>query len=117
MDPFLVNYVKAKLLALAFQRRYLGNGERHPFFYYAITELTYYLKSVSDLKGNRTGQRVSRQFIKMLEDESEEKQKNKMYVLPLSQKQAYVIAKEIVGHNIPCMTAYEIGCMEEEDDD
>lgn len=117
MNDSLIGYMQAKLLALAFQMKYLGNGDRHPFFNYAITELTYYLKSVADLKGNRKGQIVARNFVVMLKNEPEEKQKHKRYVLPLSNKQAYVIAKEIVEHNIPCMTAYEIGRMEEDDDD
>ena len=92
-------YMQAKLLALAFQRRFYGNGDRHPFYDCAVTELTYYLDAVSDLHGNRLGQKIARNFRKFLNEEPEEKRERKTYVLPLSQNQAYRIAEEIIKND------------------
>ena len=108
-----IQYMQAKLLALAFQRKFFGNGERHPFFDCAVTELTYYLYAVSDLRGNRIGQRIAREFVKYLKNEPQEKRDKKTYVLPLSLNQAYRIAEEIVKHDIKIMTSYEIECQQE----
>lgn len=109
-------YMQAKLLALAFQRRFYGNGERHPFFECAVTELTYYLNAISDLKGNRLGQRIAREFRKYLNEEPQEKREKKTYVLPLSCNQAYRLAEEIVKHDIHPMTAFEIACQQDDDE-
>jgi hypothetical protein len=103
-----IEYMQSKLLALAFQRKYFGNGERHPFFRCAEIELFYLLNEVSNLKGNRIGQRVARNFRKYMEDEPEEKREHRTYVLPLSSNQAYRIAEEIIKHEIPVLASYEI---------
>ena len=100
--------MQSKLLALAFQRKYFGNGERHPFFRCAEIELSYLLNEVSNLKGNRIGQRIARNFRKYMEDEPEEKREHRTYVLPLSSNQAYRIAEEIIKHKIPVLASYEI---------
>ena len=107
--------MQAKLLALAFQRRFYGNGDRHPFYDCAVTELTYYLDAVSDLHGNRLGQKIARNFRKFLNEEPEEKRERKTYVLPLSQNQAYRIAEEIIKNDIPILTAYEIECQQDDE--
>ena len=108
-------YMQAKLLALAFQRRFYGNGDRHPFYDCAVTELTYYLDAVSDLHGNRLGQKIARNSRKFLNEEPEEKRERKTYVLPLSQNQAYRIAEEIIKNDIPILTAYEIECQQDDE--
>jgi hypothetical protein len=115
MDIFEIRYMQAKLLALAYQQRFFGNGDKHPFFDFAVTELTYYLQAVSNLRGNRIGQRIARSFLKYLEDEPQEKKDNKRYVLPLSKNQAYRIAEEIVKKNIERHTAYEIELLLDKD--
>lgn len=112
-----IEYMQAKLLALAFQRKYFGNGEKHPFFRCAEIELSYLLNEVSNLKGNRVGQRIARNFRKYMEDEPEEKREHRTYVLPLSANQAYRIAEEIIKHEIPVHTSYEIECMQEYEED
>ena len=120
----ILNYMTARIVCMAGQRKWYGNGAKNPYFEYAEIELKYIINAVADLRGrSRIGLLIARQHRKWFEDE--EKQERKTYVCGISEKQAFRIAEEMYDHDIQILSALEIekkwledeGNEEDEDDE
>lgn len=112
-DEFL-DYLTAKIYALASQHHYIG-GHEHPFYKYALKEFCYILDMLAKQKppsrsADKLGVYIARSIRKSLQRETAEQKIKNHTVALLSWKQAYRLAQCVLYYEIDLKTAIEIDC-------